>query len=115
MGGGLVKTAQIGRINEAGPRETDSARRSARRSEPNAVPTCLPSTREIVAHQYDNRARGCENLRIMPGGECYHFYPFGGGTSEVAEFFTKRMITNEKRSVHRTSGTVQPVLEATYA
>lgn len=46
-----------------------SARRSARRSEPNTVPTCLLFARENVADQYENRARGCENIRKMPGDQ----------------------------------------------
>ena len=36
-------------------------------------------------------------------GECYR-YPFGSGASEAAEFFTVKIVTMEKRSVHKLSG-----------
>jgi hypothetical protein len=38
----------------------------------------------------------------MMAGECYQI-PFGTRASEATELFTKRMVTKEKRSVHKLS------------
>ena len=38
-------------------------------------------------------------------------YPFGSGASEATKFFTKMMVTNDKRSAHKLSGAVQSSVE----
>jgi len=47
-----------------------------------------------------------EDARHGVAGESYP-YPFGSGASEATELLRNKMVTNDKRSVHRLSRAVQ--------
>ena len=48
--------------------------------------------------------------RYSVAGEYYQIFLWSGA-SEETEFFTEKMVANEKRSVHKLSGAVQKLTE----
>jgi hypothetical protein len=58
----------------------------------------------VISVQNDRGRRGL-GPRYSVGGEYYQIFLWSGA-SEEAEFFTEKMVTNEKRPVRKLSGAV---------